>query len=144
MDCVLRRTFIETHSFDWITPGGQNVQKVLSLRGLFTKAGAYTIKIKLIDRDSSDAEIASKIFSFTAITEEQNNNQTNNSGADEGTNNSQTENITNPVEENNVNNQKENLPETLPKTGKNIYIPIIILAITLINTGVVLQRKNKF
>lgn len=124
--------------------GGQNVQKVLSLRGLFTKAGAYTIKIKLIDRDSSDAEIASKIFSFTAITEEQNNNQTNNSGAHEGTNNSQTENITNPVEENNVNNQKENLPETLPKTGKNIYIPIIILAITLITTGVVLQRKNKF
>ena len=124
--------------------GGQNVQKVLSLRGLFTKAGAYTIKIKLIDRDSSDAEIASKTFSLTAITEEQNNNQTNNSGTTEGTNNNQTENITNPSEENNVNTQKENLPQTLPKTGKNIYIPIIILAIALITTGVVLQRKNKF
>ena len=119
-------------------------EKVLSLRGLFTKAGAYTIKIKLIDRDSSDAEITSKTFSFTAITEEQNNNQTNNSGTTEGTNNSQTENITNPTEENNVNNQKEDLPQSLPKTGKNIYIPIIILAIALITTGVVLQRKNKF
>ena len=123
--------------------GGQDMKKVLSLRGLFTKAGAYTIKIKLIDRDASDAEIASKTFSLTAMTEEQ-NNQTNNGGTTGETNNGENQNTTNPVEENNTNTQNENLPETLPKTGKNVYIPIIILAIALITTGVVLQRKNKF
>lgn len=126
--------------------GGQNVQKVLNLRGMFTKAGAYTIKIKLIDRDSSDAEIASKTFSITTITKQQDEEQGNNTNGAEGENSPENGNINNePVEENPINNEvEEKLPETLPKTGRNIYIPILILAIALTTTIVILQKKNKF
>ena len=124
--------------------GGQNIQKILNLTGFFTKSGAYTIKIKLIDRDVSDAEIASKTFSITATSgevstkpEEENNNETINNGNTNTENNMQNNN---PEKE----TQKEELPQTLPKTGRNVYISIIILAIALITTMVVMQKKNKF
>ena len=42
--------------------GGQNVNKVLNLRGIFDKAGEYKLTFKLIDRDSSDAVIAENTF----------------------------------------------------------------------------------
>ena len=117
--------------------GGQNVEKVLSLRGNFTKAGAYTIKIILIDRDSSDAEIVSKTFSITALDEQTGEN---NAGGI-------TEDNTNlPIEENETvteNEQKENLPQTLPKTGRNIFIPTIIAIIAIVSTIAVMRKKNK-
>ena len=109
--------------------GGQNVEKVLSLRGLFTKAGAYTVKIILIDRDSSDAEIVSKTFSITALAEQTGDT-------------SDEENI--PAEEENTtqNEQTENLPQTLPKTGRNIFIPIVVVIIAVTSIIAVIKRKN--
>lgn len=125
--------------------GGQNVEKVLSLRGLFTKAGAYTIKIILIDRDSSDAEIVSKTFSITALDEQTGENDNTNNGNTVG---EMTENTTGeenlPMEEENIiqNEQKENLPQTLPKTGRNIFIPIVVIIIAITSIIAVIKRKN--
>lgn len=119
--------------------GGQNVEKVLSLRGNFTKAGAYTIKIILIDRDTSDAEITSKTFSLTALDEktEEDNNQNNIVGNTTGNENNL------PMEEEDVIvNQEEKLPETLPKTGRNIFIPVVILIIAITSVIAVMKRKN--
>ena len=120
--------------------GGQNVEKVLSLRGNFTKAGAYTIKIILIDRDSSDAEIVSKTFSITALDEQTGNGNTDVGNGTEGTI-EENENL--PMEEETQNEQQENLPETLPKTGRNIFIPIIVAIIAIVSTIAVLKKKNK-
>ena len=119
--------------------GGQNVEKVLSLRGNFTKAGAYTIKIILIDRDSSDAEIVSKTFSITALDEQTGNGNTDVGNGTEGTI-EENENL--PMEEETQNEQQENLPETLPKTGRNIFIPIIVAIIAIVSTIAVLKKKN--
>ena len=119
--------------------GGQNVEKVLSLRGNFTKAGAYTIKIILIDRDSSDAEIVSKTFSITALDEQTGNGNTDIGNGIEGTI-EENENL--PMEEETQNEEQENLPETLPKTGRNIFIPIIIAIIAIVSTIAVLRKKN--
>ena len=109
--------------------GGQNVEKVLSLRGLFTKAGAYTVKIILIDRDSSDAEIVSKTFSITALAEQTGDT-------------SDEENITAEEENTTQNEQTENLPQTLPKTGRNIFIPIVVVIIAVTSIIAVIKRKN--
>ena len=120
--------------------GGQNVEKVLSLRGNFTKAGAYTIKIILIDRDSSDAEIVSKTFSITAIDEQTGNNNTNEGNNTEG---AIEENPNLPIEEDEIQNEEqESLPQLLPKTGRNIFIPIIIAIIAIVSTIAVLRKKN--
>ena len=124
--------------------GGQNMKKVLSLRANFTKAGAYSITINLIDRDSSDAVIASKTFSLTALTEEQNNQENTNIPTENETTNQGTNNEGTTQNANETTNNQEELPKTLPKTGRNIYISIIILTIALITTMVVLQKKNKF
>ena len=125
--------------------GGQNVEKVLSLRGLFTKAGAYTIKIILIDRDSSDAEIVSKTFSITALAEQTGGNDNTNNGntAGEITGNT-TEEGNLPMEEENTvqNEQAENLPQTLPKTGRNIFIPIVVVIIAATSIIAVMKRKK--
>ena len=111
--------------------GGQNVEKVLSLRGNFTKAGAYTIKIILIDRDSSDAEIVSKTFSVTALDEQTGNTTNGTTGTDENLPQEETENKV-----------QEDLPQQLPKTGRNIFIPIIIVIIAIVSTIAVLKKKN--
>ena len=47
------------------------------------------------------------------------------------------------MEEETQNEQQENLPETLPKTGRNIFIPIIIAIIAIVSTIAVLKKKNK-
>lgn len=45
--------------------GGRNVKQELALRGVFSHDGKYTVHIKLIDRDDSDATIAEKNFDIT-------------------------------------------------------------------------------
>lgn len=127
--------------------GGKNVNKVLNLRAKFTKPGAYTIKIKLIDRDSSDAEIASKTFSFTALAEstENENNGNNENTIGNTVNNTIGNNIQNEeTNKNTVNNIKneEKLPETLPKTGRNIFIPILVIIIAIATTIAVYTKKK--
>ena len=46
-------------------------------------------------------------------------------------------------EENTVQNeQTENLPQTLPKTGRNIFIPIVVVIIAITSIIAVMKRKN--
>ena len=118
--------------------GGQDVKKVLSLVGNFTKAGDYKITIKLIDRDSSDAQIASKTFNINVKGQNQ-NQELPNQTPEEDTKLPQDE-TDETIKEN---NKQENLPKELPKTGRNIYITLAVLIIALITTAVAIKNKNK-
>ena len=119
--------------------GGQDVKKVLSLEGNFTKPGDYKITIKLIDRDSSDAQIASKTFNIN-VKEQNQNVETPNQTPEEETKLPQEENTNEQIKEN---NQEENLPKELPKTGRNIYATLTVLVIALITTIIAIKNKIK-
>ena len=114
--------------------GGKDVLQVLNLRGTFSKTGDYTITLKLIDRDNSDSVIAEKTFNFT-VTEE----------------NKQPEDMENTTPEQNeitneaINETKDentNMPTVLPKTGINIYIPIIATIILLATIFAIIRKKK--
>ena len=125
---------------------GGNVEKILQLRGLFSKAGKYTVTFELIDRDSSDQVIATNQFEImvedvTAPEEtpggetegETNNpNEENNGISNENTNNE----IISNQEINN--NGEEKLPEELPKTGYdwNTLIGIALATIIILISGI--------
>ena len=115
--------------------GGQNVNKVLNLRGIFDKAGEYRLTFKLIDRDSSDAVIAENTFTVTVT-------DTQNTPPEEETADNEIEGI---IEgENTTNTTEENLPTQLPKTGINLYIPIVVIVIAIISTSLYFSmKKNK-
>ena len=140
--------------------GGKDVEQILQVTGLFSKEGTYKIKFSILDKDSGDAQIATKTVDVNVKTETttggnnqnngQNNSNENNTVIDNennNTNNNNNNNTNNNVisNENNKNENKENVPETLPKTGMTKY-GYIITALTVLGTGyVVLQntRKNK-
>ena len=116
--------------------GGQNVNKVLNLRGIFDKAGEYTLTFKLIDRDNSDAVIAENTFTVTVsdtqITPpEEETPENGTEGTTEG------ENMTNTTE--------ENLPTQLPKTGINLYVPVVVIMIAIMSTSlyIIMKKKNR-
>ena len=115
--------------------GGQNVNKVLNLRGIFDKAGEYRLTFKLIDRDSSDAVIAENTFTVTVA-------DTQNTPPEEETADNEIEGI---IEgENTTNTTEENLPTQLPQTGINLYIPIVVIVIAIISTSLYFSmKKNK-
>lgn len=113
--------------------GGKDVSKELNLRGIFDKVGDYTLKIKLIDRDNSDAEIVSKTFDINVketqtVTPPEDNTTTDNEITGGNTNEITNENNTEIVE--NTNNEE---PSTLPKTGSTVYLTFasIIAALTV-------------
>ena len=123
--------------------GGKDVSQILNVRALFSDVGNYTITLKLIDRDNSDAVIAQKEFQFTATekqveTPEINPPETNQPESNGQGN--QEPSTTQPSE----NNQQEvtEKPTTLPKTGNNIYIPIAVIIIFLAGVGVYYNRKK--
>ncbi len=110
--------------------GGKDVKQELNIRGLFTKVGEYTIKISLLDKDSGDAQIATREFKINVIEEgTQNNNpgQGNNSENNENIENGQGQNNESNIQE----NKPENTPETLPKTGMTKYAYIVIIMAVL-------------
>ena len=116
--------------------GGQNVNKVLNLRGIFDKSGEYTITFKLIDRDNSDAVIAENSFKITATETEQ-------TPPAEEVETPENNNQQNAGQTGGQNNAEENLPTQLPKTGMNIYIPIAIILIGIISTSLYIKMKKK-
>ncbi len=121
--------------------GGQNVNKVLNLRGIFDKAGTYTLTFKLIDRDNSDAIIAENSFQVTVT-------DTETTPPEEETPENNTEGTTgqeNNNQQNNTqqNNGEENLPAQLPKTGMNLYIPVAVIFIAIISTSLYMNMKKK-
>lgn len=99
--------------------GGKDVSQVLNLRGIFSDAGNYTVTLKLIDRGNSDAIIAQHTFTFTAGTTPEESAQPEETPAPEET------------------------PNVLPKTGTNIYIPIVIILVALLSSYIYFNRNNK-
>ena len=95
--------------------GGRDAEQILDIRGLFSEVGNYRIKVSLLDKDSSDAEIASQEFSLSvsdnSVTDDENNdnggtgnentgnNEENNNGSNNGNNNENNQNGN--VEDNN-------------------------------------------
>ena len=137
--------------------GGKDVSQVLKLKGTFKEAKDYSITFKLIDRSNSDAVIAEKTFSIKvseAQSPSDDNNTNNGDIVGEIENNVKDENAnlneklpednslslenTNKVE-NNVVTEK---PNSLPKTGVNIYIPIALIIFGLISFAIYFNRKK--
>ena len=90
--------------------GGEDVTQELNLKGIFSQAGEYEIKLRLINRANSDETIAEQTFNFIVKESEE---------------------------------ATEELPEELPKTGYNQFIPIIIITILALITLVYINKKEK-
>lgn len=131
--------------------GGKDAKQVLDIRGLFSQAGNYKIKISLLDKDTSDAEIASQEFDITV----KETAQIDNEGNEDNTNGNQNNTIEgeeqNTINDNNENtsgngsnteNVQNEMPETLPKTGMTQYI-YFITAIAILGTGYIALRNFK-
>lgn len=105
--------------------GGKDVKKELAVRGLFSEAGNYKITLKLINRDASDATIASKTVDIT-VKEKQTT-------------------VTPPAQEETqkpsqgTENQK---PTKLPQTGNMIYVYTVPIISVLIVAFILLRRKH--
>lgn len=111
--------------------GGQNVIKELNIRGLFSGAGNYAITLKIVDRDDSDAEIASETFDIE-VKEEATITPPVEENPDEE--------VTPPAEEPTEIAKEE--PTTLPKTGNTIYLVILPIIAILSAAYVVLSKKD--
>ena len=114
--------------------GGKDVVKELATRGLFDTVGKYTITLKLIDRDNSDAVIASGTFNIDVKdkTTGGNNSNNNNNNQKPENNNSNIGNIA----------DKEEEPTVLPQTGNTIYLAIISIIGTLVISYFALKKKD--
>lgn len=120
--------------------GGVDVKKELNVRGLFNVAGDYSITLSLINRDDSDAVIASKTFTIavtekiTAPTEPENVEQV--KPEEKPENNEETIN----KKQNAIPNNKE--PNKLPKTGNTVYV-VILSTVAVLVVAYVCLRKRK-
>ena len=110
--------------------GGKDVSQVLQTRAIFSKEGDYSITLKLIDRDNSDQVIAENTFQLTAL-ETATPIEPTNPEPVMPDNNEEVETV-NPNE----------MPSKLPKTGTNIYIPIIVVLIALVSSYVYYNKKQ--
>lgn len=125
--------------------GGKDISQNLQTRAIFSNAGDYTITLKLIDRDNSDTVIAQKSFNFTVkeateqITPPANNeDKTQENNETKTTENTEKVNVQNKTEE----VKKNEIPTKLPKTGNNIYIPIIMFLVLLFSLYVYYNKKK--
>ena len=109
--------------------GGKDVSQVLQTKAIFSQAGDYTITLKLIDRDNSDQVIAEQAFPFTVLEE---------ATAVAPENPEPTTPEEPEVEEVNP----EETPKKLPKTGSNVYVPVIVVLIALVSSYVYVNKKK--
>ena len=104
---------------------GGKVEQVLKFTGLFTKAGDYTITLKLIDRDAQDASIAEKTFNIKVASET-------------AVETPEEKPAETPEEEATT----EKVPEELPKTGINLIVIGFSIIALLVLTYVSINRKK--
>lgn len=128
--------------------GGKNVEQILDIRGVFSNVGEYKIKVSLLDKDSADSVIAEKEFSFNVTEKQSGNTENNNNQATKPGNNGSTgqtqkpeQNITGDNKDEVAN--KEEVPETLPKTGMTQYVYIITVLAVLGSAYIALQNMKK-
>ena len=120
--------------------GGTNVAKELNVKGIFSEAGNYSITLKLIDRDNSDAVIATKNFQI-AVQKEATNPPTTENNNQNAENNTTTENSTITENDNTV-TDNTTAPNNLPQTGNTIYFSIISIIVILIASYIYLRKKD--
>lgn len=140
--------------------GGKDVEQILDVQGVFSEVGEYVIKISLLDKDSSDAVIATKDFTFNvekATTGDTDNDETtppdgntgdtnngnggNNNGGQSGNGNN--EQNGNGGQNNNQGEQNvEEVPEKLPQTGMTKYV-YIITAIAILGAIYITLKNEK-
>lgn len=120
--------------------GGTNFLQVLNVQGTFSKPGNYGITLKLIDRENSDSIITEKAFTI-AVAEKANEVAPT---EDEKTP-TEPEKPVIPSTPTTTENKVENTatPTKLPKTGMNIYAPIMVLMVILLGVFIFNSRKNK-
>lgn len=118
--------------------GGKDVSQVLNLKALFTHVGDYTITLKLIDRDNSDSVIAQKEISLKAV-EKQDEEVV--PPSEDGEEQQPEEKPTTP-DNNGQTTDNQEKPTTLPKTGNNIYVPMVILMFGLAGITFYYNKKN--
>ena len=119
--------------------GGKDVIKEINMRGIFDKAGEYTITFKLIDRDNSDSIIAEKAFTLNVQSETAVIPPV--TGETEET----PEEVPENTEENNqgtTNEENLETPTSLPKTGNTAYITILPIMMVLVEMYFVLRKKD--
>ncbi len=119
--------------------GGKDFSQILNLQGTFSKKGAYTITLKLIDRENSDSVIAQKTFNITVSEKEQNTTQQKPEENAGGTTDNTAKQEQAKQPETNTNTTKT--PTKLPKTGTNMYIPIGMILFSLIGAFIVNNKK---
>ena len=121
--------------------GGKDVEQVLQTRATFSQAGNYTITLKLIDRDNSDAIIAQKSFDFTVA-----ETSTVTPPATTPDSDTQTPNTPEVPEESTTTEKTETsetqMPTKLPKTGNNIFVPVVAIIIVLGSVYVFYNKEN--
>lgn len=115
--------------------GGKDFAQVLDVQGTFSKKGAYTITLKLIDRENSDAIIAENTVNVTVSEKEgQVQKPEENVGA-------LTPENTKPQEQTPEIQDTAKQPNKLPKTGTNIYIPLGMILFSLVGAVIVNNKK---
>lgn len=122
--------------------GGKDVSQVLQARAIFSEIGDYTITLKLIDRDNSDQVIAEQDFQFTAVEAPTQVTPPTTDPDNTGTTTPETPEITNPENGEVEEVKPEEMPTKLPKTGSNIYIPVIVVLMALISSYVYYNKKK--
>ena len=121
--------------------GGKDVSQVLQVRGVFSQAGDYTITLKLIDRDNSDQVISEQAFQFKVAESATQVTPPTDTGVTPPTEiTPPVADTENPPKEEVV--EPEKTPTVLPKTGINMYIPIMALLIVLISCYVIFNKRK--
>ena len=128
--------------------GGQNVRHELNVKSLFSEVGDYTLKISLLDKDSSEQLIVSQELNISVGTnapvEDENGEENNNNNNNNNEENESNENIGNTDENiNNDNKEEKNdeeLPKNLPKTGNTKY-GYILSIIALLTSGYIVTKN---
>lgn len=105
--------------------GGEDILKQLQLTGIFSKEGAYSIDIKLIDRENEDDVIAEKTLELNVYASE----------AVEAIEDEEVE-IIEEIEE------EEEIPTEIPDAGNTSYVAIVTSLSLLFSIYAVLKSRN--
>lgn len=120
--------------------GGRDVKQELALRGKFNTDGEYTVHIKLIDRDDSDAVIAEKSFDIT-VGEPKTEPSTPEKPGETGSNGATGSNGTTGTTQKPA--AEEKLPETYPQLGTTQYTFVALITATLGAMYAVVTKRKK-
>lgn len=130
--------------------GGKDATQILDIAATFSEQGAYTLRITLYDKDSSNAQIAAEDFDINVVKEttqtpDDNTPEEEQPGdiTDDGVTDETPEDENNPVTNTDNNENAEELPEDLPKTGSTQYGFIISVLAVLGCSYIVLKNSKK-